>query len=321
MDDDVRIVSDPRLGRVTEVWVRWQSRPHLFFSGPDDRHYVVERARGRVIFGNGEYGRIPPVGANNIVAARYRVGGGTAGNVPAGTITQLLGSAMIVESVTNPRSADGGAEGETIEAVKRRGPQRLHHLGCALSAADYEALAREASPGVALTRALPATAANGRPAPGWVTVIVVPQSADLQPQPSFELRRQVHEYLRVRMPASVGASRLAVIGPTYLPIGVSAGIVARDISQAGRVEALARDALQRFLHPLTGGPEEQGWPFGRDVFLSDVAALLEAIDGVDFVSELELLLDDIPQGEHVAVPPDRIVVAGPLRIEMQGPER
>jgi hypothetical protein len=319
-DDVVRVVTDARLGRVTEVWVRWQSRPHLFFSGPDDRHYVVERARGRVIFGDGEHGRIPPTGPNSIVATSYRVGGGTAGNVPAGTITQLLGSAMIVESVTNPRGADGGAEGETIDAVKQRGPQRIRHLGCALSASDYEALAREASPGLAMARVLPATSVNGRPAPGSVTVIVVPQSANPQPQPSFELRRQVHDYLAARMPATLGAGRLAVIGPTYLAVGVFAAIVPRDLSDSSRVEALARDALQRFLHPLTGGADGNGWPFGRDVFLSDIAALLEGIDGVDFVGELELLRDDIPQGERVAVPPDRIVVAGSLHIEMQASE-
>jgi hypothetical protein len=319
-DDALRIVSDQRLGRVTEVWVRWQSRPHLFFSGPDDRHYVVERARGRVIFGDGLNGRIPPVGPNNIVAARYQVGGGTAGNVPAGTITQLLGSAAIVQSVTNPRAGDGGATGETIESVKRRGPQRLRHLGRALSAADYEALAREASAGVAMARVLPATAPNGRPAPGWVTVIVVPQSLDPQPQPSFELRQQVHDYLRARASAAMGAAQIAVTGPTYLPIGVFAGVVPRNLSDAGLVETRMRGALERFLHPLTGGPEEEGWPLGRDIYLSDVAALVEGVEGVDFLRELELLLDDIPQGEHIAVAQDRIVVAGPLRIEMQGPE-
>jgi hypothetical protein len=314
---DVRTVTDPRTGRVTEVWVRWRVRPHLFHSGPDDRHYVMERARGRVVFGDGQNGRIPPVGPNNILAARYQVGGGTAGNIPPGKISQLLGSAAIVQSVTNPRAGDGGAAGETIEGVKRRGPQRLRHLGRALSAADYEALAREASPGVAVARALSAMTPNGRPAPGAVTLIIVPHSLDARPQPSFELRRQVHDYVRARAPASLSGGQIAVVGPSYLPVGAAAAVVAHDRSQAGRVEARIREALERFLHPLTGGPEAEGWPLGRDIYLSDVAALVEAVEGVDFLRGLELLLDDIPQGEHVAVPADRIVVAGPLRIEME----
>ena len=44
--DAVRTVTDPRTGELSEVWVRWESRPNLFFSGPDDRHYVIERSRG-----------------------------------------------------------------------------------------------------------------------------------------------------------------------------------------------------------------------------------------------------------------------------------
>jgi hypothetical protein len=69
---------------------------------------------------------------------------------------------------------------------------------------------------------------------------------------------------------------------------------------------------------LTGGPEGRGWEFGRDVFLSDMAAVLEAVDGVDFARQLDLLLDDAPVGPRVDVPPSQIVVVGPLRIEMEG---
>jgi hypothetical protein len=79
-------------------------------------------------------------------------------------------------------------------------------------------------------------------------------------------------------------------------------------------------ALAGFLHPLTGGPEGVGWPFGRDVYLSDVAAALERTPGVDYVVELSLLLNDTPQGECVAVPADRIVVAGPIRVRVLAAE-
>jgi hypothetical protein len=131
------------------------------------------------------------------------------------------------------------------------------------------------------------------------------------------LRRQVHRYLAERTPATVSAARIGVIGPTYLPIGVAAIIVPRELGLAGLVESRARAALHAFLHPLYGGPDGRGWPFGRDVYLSDVAALLEAVAGVDYVAELHLLLNDTPQGEQVAVPPDRMVVAGTLTIDMQ----
>ncbi|MBN1964427.1 MAG: hypothetical protein JW910_07260, partial [Anaerolineae bacterium] len=78
----LRAVRDPVSGRVNEVWVRWFRVPSLLFSGPADRHYVLESTQGRLQFGDGVRGRVPPSGANNIVARQYRTGGGKTGNVP-----------------------------------------------------------------------------------------------------------------------------------------------------------------------------------------------------------------------------------------------
>ena len=89
-DADLRLVNDARTGALTEVWVRWKVQPNLLFSGPDSREATIERTEGRLIFGDGVHGRIPPSGADNILAMQYRSGGGVVGNVPAGAISQLL---------------------------------------------------------------------------------------------------------------------------------------------------------------------------------------------------------------------------------------
>jgi hypothetical protein len=51
-----------------------------------------------------------------------------------------------------------------------------------------------------------------------------------------------------------------------------------------------RAALRRFLHPLSGGPDRQGWAFGRRVYESDIYGLIESLPGVQFVSDLQLNL-------------------------------
>ncbi len=318
--DVIRLVRNPVTGRVSEVWVRWQQQPNLLFSRPDSRHYLIERSQGRLIFGDNVHGGIPAVGSNNILARRYRTGGGLVGNVPAGAVKELLGVVPAVQGVFNPKRAEGGADGELVESVRTRAPRTVRHRQQAISLSDYEALAREASPAVAVARVLPTTHPSGREAAGWVRVIIMPQSQDAEPQPSFELRRRVKDYLSARMPASV-AGRISVTGPTYLPIGVEAAIAPLDFGLAGQVFEAAVKVLRDFLHPLTGGPEGQGWPFGRDVFLSDVAAVLEAVPGVDYVQTLNLLLENVPYGERIDVPPDRIVIAGPIRITLVERER
>jgi hypothetical protein len=96
---------------------------------------------------------------------------------------------------------------------------------------------------------------------------------------------------------------------------VSLTVVARDAGRAGLVRMSVVEALTRFLHPLGGGPDGQGWEFGRDVFASDVAAVVQALPGVDYVRRLQLVLQGIPATDRVPVPPDRIVVAGALDVE------
>jgi hypothetical protein len=141
----------------------------------------------------------------------------------------------------------------------------------------------------------------------------MPHSQEARPQPSFGLRRQVQAFLAARVPAAV-AAQITVTGPTYLPVGVQAVVTPLNAAEAGVVRDAVIAALEKFLHPLTGGPEGTGWAFGRDVYLSDVAAVLEAVRGVDYVSTLNLLLKGSPSGERLEVPPDRIVVAGLLKI-------
>ena len=317
-EEDVRTEQDARSGKTDAVWIRWRRRSSLLFAQPDAREYAVEHSRGRVLFGNGEQGRIAPAGRENIRFRTYRTGGGLAGNVPADSVDQIL-AGVLAEGVTNVRPAEGGAGVESLDRLRSRAPTVVRHRSQAITASDYEALALQASPAVAVARALPHRHPNGRHAPGWVTVQIVPKSGEPRPVPSFELRKRVKRYLANRAPASM-AGQIAVLPAEYIPVGVVVTIRPVSADRAREVERTARDALGLFLHPLTGGPDSEGWSFGRNVHLSDVAALLEDLAGVDYTAGLSLLAAGTPVGDHVTVPIDRMVVAGPLQIRLRGME-
>jgi hypothetical protein len=61
-----------------------------------------------------------------------------------------------------------------------------------------------------------------------------------------------------------------------------------SITEAKTIEARILDNLQHFFHPLHGGPENKGWDFGRNVYISEVYELIENTDGVDHVDDLIL---------------------------------
>ena len=313
--ENVHLVRD-KTKSVTAVWIQWQEVQNFYDSDPNDRVYVLDHAMGRLFFGDGNLGMIPPQGAA-IQATSFRSGGGLAGNVEAATITQLLGSLSGVSGVTNPRAAEGGADGETLEEYQTRAPLSIRNRGRAIVAQDYETMAREASAGVAVARAIGPRDSSGRPVPGWVTLMIIPQSNDPQPTPSAGLRQDVLNYLLSRAPADVvAAQRINVIGPTYLPVDVTATLAPSDPAEAGTVEQDAIAALEAFLNPLTGGPEELGWDVGRGLFASDIATVLGEVDGVDYVEALALYVNGVLQGDRVQVPAGQIVVAGELKLSL-----
>ena len=311
----LRLVRD-RLKHVTEAWVLWDERPSLFSSSGSDRHYALDRARGRLFFGDGNNGRVPPLGAP-IAARVYQTGGGNAGNVAAGAINQLLGPVGGVESVFNAMAAEGGADTETAAQVAARGPDTIRERGRAVTAGDYETMAREASPSVAVARALTARNADGLAAPGWVTLVIIPSSAEPQPYPSFGLRDQVRRYVSDRAAADLAAAdQIFVTGPEYQAVDVTATVVPLDPTQAGNVEQAVHDAIATFLHPLHGGPGGVGWPPGSDIFLSDLAAVVERVTGVDYTLELSLLRAGVAGGDFLTLSPTRVPVAGRIRVSL-----
>jgi len=320
LEGDLRLVRDAEK-RVTEAWVVWHPVRRLVESDGDERCYALDRASGWLRFGDGDHGRVPPLGAR-IMARRYVSGGGRAGNVAASSISQPLTGLAGVEKVFNPVAAEGGADAETLSQVAERGPRTLIHRGRGLAAADLETMAREASPAVAVARALPTIDPAGRSRPGWVTLVILPSSEEPRPYPSVGLRERVRRYLEERCEAGVAeARRLTVTGPDYFTVDVSATLIPSDPASAGDVEEAARGELGEFLHPLIGGPDGEGWEPGRSVYLSDVAAVLERVDGVDAVERLELLVDGVPRGERVVVPAGGTVAAGSIQLQLSAARR
>lgn len=313
-EDTVRTIKD-QAGRVLATWIRWTEVPEFFDSDSNSRHYRLDRHAGEIEFGDGIHGRIPPAGGDNIVAFRYQAGGGASGNVKPGEINSLITAVAGVDSVINPVAAGGGSNAATNEDMLTIGPAQISHRDRAVTPDDFERLALEASREVRKVQCLPNRNASGRHELGWTTVHIVPNSEERQPVPSLGLRRTVQRYLADRADVTIVDQKHILIGPPkYVPVTVEATIYAKSLDLVAKAEQNVKKGLETFLHPLKGGPEKQGWEFGRDLAASDLYALLEGIDEVDYVGSLQLFLGNSPSGEQVEVAADALIASGTHRI-------
>jgi len=113
------------------------------------------------------------------------------------------------------------------------------------------------------------------------TLLLVPAVEGLRPMPDGALVARVRAYLAGRISAGVDVEKdVAVIGPRYVTVDVSVEVVPENPLESSVVRERAARRLAGFLHPLTGGPEGEGWAFGRGVYLSEICEQLEAVEGV-----------------------------------------
>jgi hypothetical protein len=131
-------------------------------------------------------------------------------------------------------------------------------------------------------------------------IVIVPEasSREFAPEPTDELRQNVYEFLRERVPI---CTRLQVLAPQYSAIHLEATVVRGRQSRLDRatVRQNVIKAVRDFLHPTRGGDDGHGWPFGRSIFRSELYAIIEGLPGVDHVRELLLRDAQLRLGKNV----------------------
>ncbi|WP_448331383.1 putative baseplate assembly protein [Streptomyces sp. DSM 41534] len=307
-------------GRLLEATVRlagqeWRPAPDFTFGAPADRLFVLDRAEGALVFGDGLTGRVPHPDPDAHIT--YATGGGRGGNggmtgnwLPPADRPAPPGAV----SAANLVRAEGGADPETITEARRRAAASLGEVTRAVTADDYATLVRTV-PGVAIARAHPAVGAHpGFPCstvPGAVTVHIVPAA------PRDDLTRE--DFVAAPLPdpgmLRAAAARLEqtrlltsevfVRPPRYREVALRVAL-SGDPADRTRVSTVLTAALRRFLDPLVGGEDQDGWPFGQPLRpsallraaqralgdLADIAAVAIGLDGADPTEEC----DEVPLG-------------------------
>jgi len=68
-----------------------------------------------------------------------------------------------------------------------------------------------------------------------------------------------------------------VVGPGYVDVGVSANLALRDDAPPEPALEDARRRLAAFLHPLQRWRGRKRWPFGQNVYASEVYSVARAV--------------------------------------------
>lgn len=272
----------------------WQKVDSFVGQTDEDPCYTLDGVTGELRFGpairlqNGkllQLGGVPPKGAI-LIFERYRAGGGIIGNVERGAINTLKTAIPYVSRVFNRQKATGGLDAQSIEEAMLEMPKQLRTRERAVTIDDFEALVEDhfrSTVGRAICLASDRRdlePPDDTVEPNRINIRIVPrldvagsyiESEQLEASP--DLHNAVHTFLDERR---LLTTRLHVGNPQFCWVVVEVDVVAQPGADTVNLRDIILRRLYRFLNPLTGGANGNGWPIGRDLRVWEIYQYLQA---------------------------------------------
>jgi len=300
---------------------RWRWRSTLVgstSSEPEDRDYTLDdgswqravgyqRLGGEVVhddyiagtgttirFGDGEFGRMPArgnarPGEDRFFRARYRLGNGARGNLPADTLRWADPTGKqsfadlglpIIQSVTNPLATSGGVDPETLASARRDAPEAFRAVTYrAVRPEDYDELAER----------LPWVQRAGtqfRWTGSWLTAFTTADPAhagDLPADQRVTLARYLDRYRMAGREVHVLAPRYADLD-LQITICVAPGCYPADVVAAVMLVLTGR----RGVRPIAGFFDPDRFTFGTPLDRSELEAAVQNVPGVRAVEAISI---------------------------------
>lgn len=263
-------------------------RARLSEQGPQDQVYEFDTVSGRVTFGNGVNGRIPPRGSSVLVT--YSVSDGQMGDVARNRKWQVGGIQGVFGINRHPMTGGAQAPGRIEE--RREARKRLMEAHALISEHDIVGAAK-ALPLLEVGRAWVAVPPDATPRTGVITLVAMrsrtlPDESDTIPETPRWLEA-IRRQLTGRMPLG---TRLVVTSPRYVEFSIRADIEVHSGRNPDAVKREVDTVLRKRLALVEtagdGTIREPGVPVTR----RDVMAWIRSTDGVKKVGELRLRRSD-----------------------------
>lgn len=151
--------------------------------------------------------------------------------------------------------------------------------------------------------------------PGHISLVVVPDNPKIKAdsQEMTALKQALKTWLESRI---LLTTRLHIVRYNEVTVNTSADLYLEDSADPQKVQTDAEAAIQTFFNPLNSGTywDGKGWPFGRNVYASEVYALLDKISGVDYVKKVRFGDSSLTE---IILRDDELVSAGNLTFKFK----
>ena len=257
--DKVRVEYD-FLGRVSAFYVLWEE-VESFDEATSRRCYRIDRMKGRVVFSDGANCDIPRVTDDIAFKARIRSTDGEYGNLGEGMITDLIGAAPFIDSVSNPIRAHGGSNLETLDHALMRCAGIMNSRYRLVSETDYNRFVMEYSDSIDKTKVVVGETIDGLSNPADISIVLLMKDfadgAFSYHRIAGGLKREILKNCEL----TITEENLHVVEPIFVDISVNIWALVMDMDDSFEVQNEAKNVLADYLNPVSDSDHE-GWEIG-----------------------------------------------------------
>lgn len=262
-----------------EIFYKWKSVNDFFSSGKYNRHFVVNKERGVLAFGDHEHGMAPRAGNGNIRLCSLRYTMGENSNTKEGMISSVVSKNKILKKsrVRQISPAVGGRDAETLKHAESRAAELFSRPGRAVTSKDYEDIVRK-TPGLMFTnvKVLP----NYMPGEdvlkqNCITIAVRwNRKIGLTLPESFEknIMNQINKYRLLN-------TKIKIVSPEYVGLVISGEIV---------VDSSYRESDQKIEKEIKEFIKGINKDLGQPLHFGDLFGMIDRLKYVSYLEKLRI---------------------------------
>ena len=275
MPDRVRIERN-YLGEVSEFFVKWEETDQFYNSKPDDRHYILDRMNGRILFGDGVHVRVPKDTDGVAFTVQARCCKGRKGNVPPMTITESSSNWIFVQNIYNPEAAFGGSNMETMDNVLQRGAGLLSSRRRFVTTQDYEREIVHFSDAIDKTAVIYGLDKDGNYKERMLYIVLLMKDFKKGKGSFYRMQEELKEHLLKHCELSISPKELNIELPVFVELNVDVWASVVKMEDSFEIQTLAREALESYLDPVSD-ENGKGWGIGEIPRKSQIIMKLNAL--------------------------------------------
>lgn len=295
------------------LWKDFSYERNLTSNGTLDSCFTCDLDAGEIYFGNGERGRIPFKGENNLRIISFAVSNRERGNVKKGEINKFVNELEEIQiiNVSNINAASGGRNYFSIEDGKREVLKDFKKIDRAVTKQDYEFLVKQI-PGIRISAC---KAIINNKYPNTVFIVIVPYMEADKPMPDKRLLDITKAYLEEYR---LIGTKVQAICPLYIEISVKCIIVTDDIN--GFDKNKLKQTIEEYLSPVRKDKVNLQYKIGETIYISCLLKIINKYSKVKYVKNLwidtkgkDVIRD---KDKNLVLPENGICCCGNIEIDL-----